>query len=105
MDSYWVIRIIIFALMLSIVIALGSALFFIISNKSRKAATANALTVRISLSVSLFLLLFLSFAMGWIKPHGLKPTTSKQIQKGTTTPHQQNANTKPQPQKQNDAQH
>lgn len=32
---------------------------------------ANALTLRIALSVALFLIIMLAWWMGWIKPHGV----------------------------------
>ncbi|WP_026604396.1 twin transmembrane helix small protein [Methylomonas sp. 11b] len=58
---------------LAIVISLGSALFHIVKHKedSDSAKTAKALTMRIGLSLALFILLFIAYATGIIQPHGI----------------------------------
>jgi hypothetical protein len=58
---------------LAIVISLGSALFHIVKHKedSDSAKTAKALTMRIGLSLTLFILLFIAYASGIIQPHGI----------------------------------
>jgi hypothetical protein len=58
---------------LAIVISLGSALFHIVRHKEDKASakTAKALTMRIGLSLALFILLFIAYASGMIQPHGI----------------------------------
>lgn len=90
--------------MISIVYALGSGLYYLLYRRDNSDKTVKALTVRISLSLSLFFLLLIAYAMGWLKPHSILPTTNKQIQKGIATPHLQNANTMPPLQNQNGAQ-
>ncbi len=50
--------------------ALAAAGFFMLKNQS-KGSMARALTVRIGLSVALFLFILLAYWMGWIKPTGL----------------------------------
>ncbi|HLW05788.1 MAG TPA: twin transmembrane helix small protein [Azoarcus sp.] len=55
--------VVIFSLIL-IVASLGSALFFLLRDKGRGERTVKALTVRISLSIALFLLLMGGFATG-----------------------------------------
>lgn len=60
--------------LIGIVASLGVALFHLVHD--RKGETKNmvrALTVRISLSVALFILLFVAYAAGWIEPHGVRP--------------------------------
>ncbi len=90
--------------MLSIVFALGSGLYYLLS-KDRSEQMVKALTVRISLSFGLFLLLIFCYVMGWLKPHNaFWSTANKQTQKGITTPHPQSANTTPPLQMQNGAQ-
>lgn len=65
------IKLVVFALLLIILGSLGSALFFLVSGRGQNRSMVKALTVRIGLSLSLFLLLMLAHAIGLIKPHGL----------------------------------
>lgn len=90
--------------MLGIVFSLGSGMYFLLFANETSQKTVRALTVRISLSIGLFILLFVAFAMGWVRPHSLLPVlkTNTQTQTGTATPHPQSANTMPPPQNQND---
>jgi hypothetical protein len=64
-------KMIIYAFLLIIFYCLGSALFYMLSRKKKSNGMARALTWRIILSVSLFLLLILGAYMGWIQPHGI----------------------------------
>ena len=59
-------KIIVIALLLLIVASLGSALFFLFSDKSGSDRTAKALTVRISLSLLLFAVLVAGYYFGLI---------------------------------------
>ncbi len=52
-----------------IVYCLGSALYHLGRDKSDSEGVVKALTWRIALSIVLFFLLFVLFAMGWISPH------------------------------------
>ena len=52
--------------------SLGSALFYLMRDKGTSNKTVNALTVRIGLSVALFLFLWFSHWMGWIETTGFK---------------------------------
>lgn len=68
------IKLLVVIILLAILVSLGSALFHLVHD--RKGETKNmvrALTVRISLSVALFILLFIAYAAGWIQPHGIRP--------------------------------
>jgi hypothetical protein len=60
-----------FALILG---SLASALFFLMKDKSRSTRTVKALTVRVALSLTLFILLLVSYKLGWISPTGLPYT-------------------------------
>ncbi|MCH9675257.1 MAG: twin transmembrane helix small protein [Gammaproteobacteria bacterium] len=51
--------------------SLGSGLFYLIRDKGQGTRTARALTIRIGLSIALFILLFVLFATGQITPHGV----------------------------------
>ncbi|HBI82180.1 twin transmembrane helix small protein [Orrella sp. NBD-18] len=52
--------------------SLASALFYLMRDKGASNKTVNALTVRIGLSVVLFLFLLFAHWMGWIETTGFK---------------------------------
>ena len=52
--------------------SLGSALYTMVRGAENSTHTAKALTVRIALSIGLFIFLMIAFALGWITPHGLR---------------------------------
>jgi hypothetical protein len=54
-----------------IVASLGHALSSMASGPERAALMAQALTMRISLSIALFALLLLGYHFGWITPHAM----------------------------------
>lgn len=56
-----------------IIISLGSALFHLVKHKTGEQSekTVKALTFRITLSIVLFIFIFIAFATGMFKPHGL----------------------------------
>ena len=60
-------------LLLAILYSLFSGMVFMIKDKSQSKRTVKALTIRIALSVALFILLMLAFATGLIEPHGIMP--------------------------------
>jgi hypothetical protein len=64
------IKLLILVLLGCIVASLGKALFHLSSGPEDSAKTAQALTVRISLSIGLFILLFIAWHMGALSPHG-----------------------------------
>jgi hypothetical protein len=68
-------KLIIFAFVLAIFYCLGSALFHMLSRHKTPEKMAGALTWRITLSITLFLLLILGFSMGWLQPHGINSIT------------------------------
>ena len=53
--------------------SLFSGLFYLVKDKGTSERTVRALTVRISLSVLLFVLLMLGYATGLLQPHGVMP--------------------------------
>lgn len=65
-------RIIVLLFILFIVLSLGSALYYLVKDKGQSERTVKALTVRISLSIALFILLMASYYFGWIPQTGLK---------------------------------
>lgn len=63
----WVVYGFIFLILLS----LGSALYYLIKDQGSSDRTVRALTARIGLSITLFLMLMLSYYLGFIPPEGL----------------------------------
>jgi Protein of unknown function (DUF2909) len=61
---------IIIVLLLGIVGSLGQALFSMTSGPSDDKRMVQALTVRVTLSVALFILLFIGWRLGLMAPHG-----------------------------------
>ena len=66
-------KIIIVLFLLLIVGSLFSGLFYLIKDKGASERTVRALTLRVSLSVLLFILLMIAFATGLLQPHGITP--------------------------------
>ncbi len=68
------IKIIIIGVFLAIVFSLGSALFHLVKHKGDNGPSpklVKALTVRIGLSVVLFIIVFILVATGVFRPHGI----------------------------------
>lgn len=57
------------ALMVLILIALFTGLFFLMKEEGNSKKTLRALIVRVGLSLVLIFFITLSFYMGWIVPH------------------------------------
>jgi hypothetical protein len=68
-------RLVVVLVLIAIVVSLGSALYQLTRGPGGEASAkmARALTIRIGLSVALFLLLMLAWYAGLISPHGLSP--------------------------------
>jgi hypothetical protein len=65
------VKITILVFIATILYALGSGLFYLVRGKGESRRVVKALTWRICLSLTLFLLLMLAFILGWIQPHGI----------------------------------
>ncbi|MCP4000869.1 MAG: twin transmembrane helix small protein [Gammaproteobacteria bacterium] len=68
-----IIKYLIVALLIAIMISLGSGLYFMFTDKGQTKRMVNSLTVRVALSVLLFVLLFIAWYFGLIQPHGVMP--------------------------------
>jgi hypothetical protein len=66
-----VIKILIIVTLFAIVFSLGNALFHLSRGKGDSKKMARALTIRVGLSVALFILLMLAWYNGLITPHGI----------------------------------
>jgi Protein of unknown function (DUF2909) len=60
----------IIATLAAIVLSLGHAMFSMVSGPQDNKRMVNALSIRVGLSVGLFLLLLISWHFGLIEPHG-----------------------------------
>ena len=64
-------RVLVIALLVAIVASLGSAMFYLVRDRGSGTRTVRALTIRIALSVCLFILLFVLYGLGLIHPNGV----------------------------------
>ncbi len=74
MSGAAIFKLVVILLLAVILISLASGLFFLIRDKGKSERTVKSLTLRIVLSVALFVLLFIGFTAGLIKPHGINPS-------------------------------
>lgn len=67
------IKLIFLIVFLFVIASLASALYHMVKNKDQEqsAKTAKSLTYRIALSLVLFIMLYIAFASGMIKPEGI----------------------------------
>ena len=66
-------KIVIFLLLGLILISLGSGLLFLVRDQGKTTRVISSLTLRIVLSISLFIMLIVGYMTGLIKPHGVTP--------------------------------
>jgi len=66
-------KLFVIVMLIAIFASLFSALVFLFREKKGSSRTAKALTWRIGLSISLFILLMAGYYFGIISPHGLSP--------------------------------
>ena len=64
-------KILVISAMVAILVSLGSGLFFLVKDMGKGKRVVKALTIRIAFSLTLFILMIVAFAMGWIHPHSL----------------------------------
>ena len=64
-------KLLIIVCLIAIVVSLGSGLFHLVNDQGQSKRMVKALTVRIALSVALFILLLIAWWQGMIQPHGL----------------------------------
>jgi len=68
-----IIKYLIVAIFLAIIASLGSGFYYMIKDKGKSKRMVHSLTLRISLSVALFVLLFVGWYFGLIQPHPVAP--------------------------------
>ena len=67
------VKIIVIAILLGIIASLGMALVYMMKDHGGGTRVARALTLRIGVSIGLFILLIVLGATGVITPHGIVP--------------------------------
>lgn len=66
-----IIKILIIACLIAIVVSLGSGMFYLVNDKGGSKKMVTALTLRVALSIALFILLFIAWSQGLLQPHGM----------------------------------
>ena len=64
-------KLIVILMLVSIVASLGLALVHMMQNKGQTDRMVRALTMRVILSIGLFIFLMVAFATGLLRPHGI----------------------------------
>ena len=67
------IKLLIVLCLLGIVISLCAGLFHLVSDRGESKKMVTSLTVRVALSLALFILLFIAWSQGLIQPHTFRP--------------------------------
>ena len=67
------IKILIVVVFVAILLSLGTGLFAFLGDKGQSKKMVNALTVRVALSILLFILLYVAWYTGQIQPHDVIP--------------------------------
>ena len=65
-------RLVVILFLVLIVASLASGLYYLVKDKGQSDRTVKALTVRVGLSIALFLLLMLGFYSGLIPSYGMR---------------------------------
>ena len=65
-------RILIVVLVLAVIASLFSGLFFLYKDKGGSNRMVISLTIRVGLSILVFVILMLSYYFGFISPHGIQ---------------------------------
>jgi hypothetical protein len=64
-------KVLIIGLLVAIVLSMGHAMVSMVSGPQDNKRMVNALTIRVGLSIALFVLLFIGWHFGWIEQNGL----------------------------------
>ncbi len=67
------VKTIIAIMLLLVVLSMAASLFTLVKDGESTDRTVKFLTIRIALSIGVFLFIATAFFMGWIQPHGIVP--------------------------------
>lgn len=88
MTAAFLFKLLIFVVLIAIFVSLTGGLFFLAQDQGKSRRTMYSLTVRVALSVSLFVLLLIGYMTGLLQPHGMlpdqEPTTAGQPAPGSS---------------------
>jgi len=70
MDAF---KVVVICVLAAVVFSLGSALFHLVNDKGDSKKMVHALTLRIGLSIALFILIMIGWKLGLVTPHGVQP--------------------------------
>lgn len=79
MSAPIIFKIVVIALLVVILISLAGGMVFLVKDKGQGDRAAKSLTLRIVLSIILFILLLTGYKAGWIRPHGMMPAPVENI--------------------------
>ena len=68
------IKFLIVFILIAILISLGAGFFFLLFDRGQSKHMVNSLTVRVGLSVALFVMLFVAWYFDVLQPHPLTPS-------------------------------
>lgn len=77
MPGVLIYKIIVVLLFVAVIVSLTSGMFFLVHDEGDTNRTVKSLTIRISLSIALFLVLIIGYFTNIIQPHGITPEDSK----------------------------
>ncbi len=63
------IKAIIIAFLIFVFASLGTGLYYLVKDESRSSRTVKALSIRIGISLALFILLMVAYFLGWLTPN------------------------------------
>lgn len=84
MFTPFVFKIFIILLLIAIIASLASGMFFLIHDKEGGNRVVKSVTVRVILSIALFLFLIIGYLTGMIQPHDINPTPPPKKEKALT---------------------
>lgn len=79
-------KIVIILLLLAILVSLGMGMFFLVNDKGQSRRVVTSLSFRVAMSISLFIMLFVGYWAGLIKPHGIYPAQTEKAPPAATPP-------------------
>ena len=71
MTIHLLFKLLIYILLFLILVSLASSLLFLVRDGGKTLRVITSLTVRVVLSISLFVMLIIGYATGIIRPHGI----------------------------------